>query len=83
MVLFAALNQSSELAFQEMMKCNMEAEKEKAAIEKHRFLMFLLEKKATDVVKQQFAILWLIKLAPNRLCKIGKQMHPMLKTIAM
>jgi len=28
-----------------MMKCKMEAEKEKAAIEKRRFLMFLIEKK--------------------------------------
>jgi hypothetical protein len=40
------VNQSSELAFQEMMKCKMEAEKEKAAIEKRRFLMFLIEKKS-------------------------------------
>jgi hypothetical protein len=45
MISFATANQSSELAFQEMMKCKMEAEKEKAAIEKRRFLMFLIEKK--------------------------------------
>ena len=45
MVSFAASNQQSELAFHEMMKCKMEAEKEKAAIEKCCFLMFLIEKK--------------------------------------
>jgi hypothetical protein len=36
MISIATVNQSSELAFQEMMKCKMEAEKEKAAIEKRR-----------------------------------------------
>jgi hypothetical protein len=48
MISFATANQSSELAFQEMMKCKMEAEKEKAAIEKRRFLMFLIKKKPAE-----------------------------------
>ncbi len=47
MVSFAALNQESELAFQELMKSKLEMEKEKATIEKQRFLMFLIEKKAS------------------------------------
>jgi hypothetical protein len=34
MVSFAALNQESELAFQELMKSKLETEKEKATIEK-------------------------------------------------
>jgi hypothetical protein len=48
MISFATANQSSELAFQEMMKYKMEAEKEKAAIEKRSFLMFLIEKKPAE-----------------------------------
>jgi len=32
------------------MKCKMEAEKEKAAIEKYCFLMFLFEKKASNAI---------------------------------
>jgi hypothetical protein len=52
MISFATANQSSELAFQEMMKCKMEAEKEKAAIEKHHFLMFLIEKKSQQSNQQ-------------------------------
>jgi hypothetical protein len=53
MISFATANQSSELAFQEMMKCKMEAEKEKAAIEKHCFLMFLIEKKASRAISNE------------------------------
>jgi hypothetical protein len=53
MISFATANQSSELAFQEMMKCKMEAEKEKAAIEKRRFLMFLVEKKASGAISNE------------------------------
>ena len=53
MISFATANQSSELAFQEMMKCKMEAEKEKAAIEKRRFLMFLIEKKASGAISNE------------------------------
>ena len=36
-----------------MMKCKMEAEKEKAAIEKRRFLMFLIEKKASGAISNE------------------------------
>ena len=50
MVSFTTSNQSSEPAFQEVMKCKMEAEKEKAAIEKYCFLMFLFEKKASNAI---------------------------------
>jgi hypothetical protein len=50
MVSFTTSNQSSEPAFQEVMKCKMEAEKEKAAIEKYCFLMFLFEKKASNTI---------------------------------
>jgi hypothetical protein len=53
MISFATANQSPELAFQETMKCKMEAEKEKAAIEKHRFLMFLIEKKASRAISNE------------------------------
>jgi hypothetical protein len=48
MVSFAASNQESELAFQELMKSNIEMEKEKATMEKRRFLMFLIEIKASS-----------------------------------
>jgi len=53
MVLFAGSNQQSELAFQEMMKCKMEVEKEKAAIEKPHILMFLIEKKASGAISNK------------------------------
>jgi hypothetical protein len=53
MISFATANQSSELAFQEMMKCKMEAEKEKAAIEKRHFLMFLIKKKASGAISNE------------------------------
>jgi hypothetical protein len=53
MISFAIANQSSELAFQEMMKCKMEAEKEKAAIEKRHFLMFLIKKKASGAISNE------------------------------
>jgi hypothetical protein len=46
MISFATAKQSSELAFQEMMKCKM-------AIEKHRFLMFLIEKKASGAISNE------------------------------
>jgi len=36
-----------------MMKCMMEAEKEKAAIEKSRFLMFLIEKKTSSAISNE------------------------------
>jgi len=52
MVLFAASNQQSELSFQEM-KCKTEAEKEKGAIEKFHFLMFLIEKKASGAISNE------------------------------
>jgi hypothetical protein len=53
MVSFAASNQQSKFAFQEMMKCKMEAEKEKAAIEKNCFLMFLIKKKASIAISNE------------------------------
>jgi hypothetical protein len=57
MVSFVTSNQSSELAFQEMMKCKMEAEKEKAAIEKCHFLMYFNEKKASGAIsKEEFEL---------------------------
>jgi len=36
-----------------MMKCKMEVEKEKAANEKNRFLMFLIEKKASGAISNK------------------------------
>ena len=53
MVSFVSPQQKSELAFQEMMKYKMEAEKEKAAIEKHCFLMFLIKKKASGAISNK------------------------------
>jgi hypothetical protein len=53
MVSFAASNQQFELTFQEMMKCKMEAEKEKATIEKCRFLVFLIDKKASSAISNK------------------------------
>jgi hypothetical protein len=44
MVSFATSNQQSELAFQEYMRSKMETDKEKAAIKRYPFLMFLIEK---------------------------------------
>ncbi len=53
MVSFAASNQESELAFQELIKSKLEMEKEKATIEKQQFLMFLIEKKASGAISSE------------------------------
>jgi hypothetical protein len=45
MVSFASSSKESEHAFQELLKSKPEMEKEKAAIEKRRFLMFLIKKR--------------------------------------
>ena len=53
MVNFAAINKDSELAFQDLMRTKMEVEKDKAASEKRRYLMFLIEKKASGVITDE------------------------------
>jgi hypothetical protein len=53
MVSFATANQQSEVAFQDCMRSRIKSEKEKAAIEKHRFLMFLIEKKASGAISNE------------------------------
>ena len=53
MVSFATANQQSEAAFQDYMRSKIESEKEKAAIEKRRFLMFLIEKKASGAISNE------------------------------
>jgi hypothetical protein len=45
MVSFTTMNHLSELAFQEFMKRGMEAEKDKAVVERRHHLMFLMKKK--------------------------------------
>ena len=50
MVNFASMNQDSEIAFQELMKTKMGLQKDKAASKKRRYLMFLIEKKASVVI---------------------------------
>jgi hypothetical protein len=42
-----------EVAFQDYMRSRIESEKEKAAIEKRRFLMFLIEKKASGAISNE------------------------------
>jgi hypothetical protein len=53
MVSFATANQQSEVAFQDCMRSRIKSEKEKAAIEKRRFLMFLIEKKASGAISNE------------------------------
>jgi preprotein translocase subunit SecD len=53
MVSFATSNQQSEVAFQDYMRSRIKWEKEKAAIEKRRFLMFLIEKKASGAISNE------------------------------
>jgi hypothetical protein len=53
MVSFAATNQQSELAFWDYMRSKMETEKDKTAIEKQRFLMFLIKKKASGAISNE------------------------------
>ncbi len=53
MVLFATTNQLSEVAHQDYMRSRLKSEKEKAAIEKQCFLMFLIEKKASSAISNK------------------------------
>jgi hypothetical protein len=53
MVSFASVNKESEVAFQELMKTKMEVEKDKVASEKRRYLMFLIEKKASGTITDE------------------------------
>jgi hypothetical protein len=53
MVNFASMNQDSEIAFQELMKTKMGLQKDKAASKKRRYLMFLIEKKASGVITDE------------------------------
>jgi hypothetical protein len=53
MVSFAAINKEIEVAFQDLMRTKMEVENDKAASEKHRYLMFLIEKKASGVITDE------------------------------
>jgi hypothetical protein len=53
MVNFASVNKDSELAFQELLKAKIETEKDKAASEKRRYMMFLIEKKASGAITNE------------------------------
>ncbi len=53
MMNFASLNKDSELAFQDLLKTKMEVEKDKAASEKRRYIMFLIEKKACGAITDE------------------------------
>ena len=53
MVNFASVNKDSELAFQDLLKTKMEVEKDKAASEKRRYMMFLIEKKASGAITNE------------------------------
>jgi hypothetical protein len=53
MVSFSTANQQSEVAFQDYMRSRIESEKERAATKKRRFLMFLIEKKASGAISNK------------------------------
>jgi hypothetical protein len=50
---FASVNKDSELAFQELLKAKIETEKDKAASEKRRYMMFLIEKKNSGAITNE------------------------------
>ncbi len=53
MISLASVNKDSEIAFQDLMRTKMEAEKDKVASKNCHCLMFLIEKKASGTITDE------------------------------